>query len=180
MSMIAVNATPNGTRMMWKPSVNAIIWRAGSTWEEPAASSGTCSVSDPPMSSTVRRGSPRCKNGGGGLRSAQRRGDPAGGEPVEQLQEPVGGVQAVGEPRLPQLDRGGDVVEAGGEDELAELPPDEVLVRRGHQVVPGGQPLPDVAAVGHRLGQRYRLRLGVLHAEVPGEEREQVPPAQLV
>ncbi len=27
-----VNATPNGTRMMWKPRVNAICSRAGSSW----------------------------------------------------------------------------------------------------------------------------------------------------
>src|SRR3954465_5068426 len=45
--MIAVKATPNGTRMMWNPRVKAIIWRAGSTCEESAASSGTASASTP-------------------------------------------------------------------------------------------------------------------------------------
>src|SRR3954454_22323233 len=33
-----VKATPKGTRMMWKPSVNAICSRAGTSWEGSAAS----------------------------------------------------------------------------------------------------------------------------------------------
>src|SRR4051794_26812814 len=32
-----VNATPKGTRMMWKPRVNAICSRAGSSWDGSAA-----------------------------------------------------------------------------------------------------------------------------------------------
>ena len=37
--VMKVNATPNGTRMMWKPSVNAICSRAGSSCDgSPAAS----------------------------------------------------------------------------------------------------------------------------------------------
>src|SRR3954451_19777228 len=39
MSIRNVKATPNGTRMMWKPSVNAICSRAGSSWSGSAAAS---------------------------------------------------------------------------------------------------------------------------------------------
>src|SRR4051794_5524181 len=73
--MIAVKATPNGTRMMWKPSVNAIICRAGSTCEESAASTVTASDNSVSMVAGVPRTAPPTPSG------PQRFAGPSGRDP---------------------------------------------------------------------------------------------------
>src|SRR3954470_13513845 len=77
--MIAVKATPKGTRMMWKPRVNAIICRAGSTCEESAASTVTASDSDVSMVAPVPRATPPMRPGPHRLAGAS--GRDAGREP---------------------------------------------------------------------------------------------------
>src|SRR5512132_2845065 len=52
--MMNVNATPNGTRMMWNPSVKAICCRAGSSWEgSPAASAAWAAAHDPRLADVI-------------------------------------------------------------------------------------------------------------------------------
>src|SRR5512132_708127 len=52
--MMNVNATPNGTRMMWNPSVKAICCRAGSRWEgSPAASAAWAAAHDARLAEVI-------------------------------------------------------------------------------------------------------------------------------
>src|ERR1700733_537225 len=89
-------------------------------------------------------------------------------------------VDALGEARLPCLDRARHVVEAAIEDEVGEVPRYELLVGCVEQTIFRGDLTPQVGLVGHVGREWHRDWLGDLHFEHTGDARPHVLPTELV
>src|ERR1041385_272223 len=84
--MRKVKATPNGTRMMWKPSVKAIWMRAGKSWGGPASPVTIHGTPVASMASAIRAMVvARAGQAIDGLMGLARPGRMRGSAPVAQL-----------------------------------------------------------------------------------------------
>src|SRR5215218_3637409 len=94
MSIRKVNATPNGTRMMWKPRVKAIICRAGSSWAGSAASRRSLPAATRAMRSSSSGGTGPASQDAGAPRPPSAVDD--GGDEVALLEDlALGDVQVL-------------------------------------------------------------------------------------